>query len=874
MQLILAHRTLDFDALAAMVAAKKLYPRAKLVVSGKPDPTVREFMALYKDAIPFLRSHQVPVQELEKVIIVDTNAVKQLGDMSWTIEKAGEIHIYDHHPETGEIQATHSRIERLGAVTTMLVEELVRKNIAISPYEATIYALGIYQDTGCLTYPGTTPRDARMAALLLEKGANLKVVGDFIERGLNDDQQELFNDLITNAEELWVNGIQVLVSKARVDNYVGGLAFLTSKLLEITGVDSVIAVVKMEKKVHLVGRTRVDCVPMHRVMANFGGGGHPKAAAATVKDMDLEGVYQKLRDLLKKFVQPVLTAEKIMSYPVKAVAPDTSIAEAGKLMLRYGHSGMPVRDQEKLVGIISRRDVDKALYHGLGHAPVKGFMSRNVRVISPDTPLPEIQRLMVQYDIGRLPVVENDRMVGIVSRSDVLRTLHGEGYNHPFNTLYLNQCNIREKPDVRRLLAQQLTGEQLELLAGIGRLADEHNWGTYLVGGVVRDLLLEVPNFDFDIVVEGNAPQLAQAVAEEYDGRLVVHEKFQTATVVLNDGLKVDFATARKEFYEYPAALPTVEASTLKEDLYRRDFTINAMAVQLNEDNFGELVDFFCGYTDLEEKCIRVLHNLSFIEDPTRILRAVRFEQRYCFEIEPQTAYVMRNAILEETLKSVSADRVWAELKLILEEAAPIRIFKRLAELEVWSQIIPGLEWNDTLEGNLERVEKIADTISREAGSKLDTWLIYLTLILKAAGKRHATGWLQQLSLAKEYRQFIASCLDHDLVQLSGRLKELTLKELHKILRARSTGEVAVLLCQLDDSGLREWILKYLVKRRSIKEEITVDGNYLRALGVKPGPVYGKVLFALECAVLNDEVAGEAAQREFVHRWLKEKGVL
>ncbi len=874
MQLILSHRNIDFDGLAAMVAAKKFYPRAKMVLTGKPGPAVGEFLALYKDTLPFLASHEISRRELDRAIIVDTNSPERLGEMEWVLDEAGEIIVYDHHPQKESINATKVKQESVGAVTTILVEELLAAGVGVSAFEATIFALGIYQDTGSLTHPGTTSRDARVVAWLLEQGANLTVVADFLEQHLSEEQQALLNKLLSNTTEVRVNGILILVSRGQVDEYINGLSYLTSKLLAITGVNSLLSVVQMGKRVHVVGRTRLDCVPMNSIMAEFGGGGHPKAAAATVKEGNINDIYLRLVELLQETVRPLVTAATIMSYPVKVVLPDTTIKEAGRLMLRYGHTGLPVQDNDKLVGMVSRRDVDKALHHGLGHAPVKGFMSGKVYVIGPDTPLPEIQRLMVQHDVGRLPVVAGGEIVGIVSRSDVLRTLHGEGYAHPFSTLYLDQCTWRSMPDVPALLKQHLDEEQLALLAGIGRLADENNWGAYLVGGFVRDLLLGVPNYDLDIVVEGNAPRLAEKMVAEHGGKLRVHEKFQTATVILSSGLKLDLATARKEFYEYPAALPAVEETNLREDLYRRDFTVNAMAVSLNPGEFGTLVDFFCGYSDLEEKRIRVLHNLSFVEDPTRILRAVRFEQRYDFHLEPQTAHVMKNAIGEEVLKNISPNRVWTELKLIFAEKYPVKSLQRLARLKVWPQIIPGLEWKDSLKEALEKVAQVTAAINEITPVDVEPWIIYLTLILMGTERRQARNWLEQLSLVKEKSLLVVRCLEEDLVAELQTMKAPTPGKLHNLLHNCSPVEVAVALCRLEDRELATIMYRYLALRTRLPEQIKVNGDRLRQIGVKPGPVYGEVLFALEQALLGGEAQDSTAQERFVRRWLTDKGVL
>ena len=355
-----------------------------------------------------------------------------------------------------------------------------------------------------------------------------------------------------------------------------------------------------------------------------------------------------------------------MSSPVRTIRPETTIAEAQRILLRYGHSGLSVVDtQGQLVGIISRRDLDIALHHGFSHAPVKGYMTTNLKTITPDTTLPQIEALMVTYDIGRLPVLENEQLVGIVTRTDVLRELHQ--WNRMQRTgeqgTWKRVC--RQVYQLNTELRNRLAPQLWQLLTKASQAAEKRGWHLYLVGGAVRDLLLaekaagNLMIKDIDLVVDGfhksadvgAGVELAKALQQLYPtARLEIHGAFQTAALLWHkdpelDSLWVDIATARTEFYPYPAANPEVEASSIRQDLYRRDFTINAMALRLTSPRAGELLDFFGGLLDLQAKQIRVLHANSFIEDPTRIYRGVRFAVRFGFQIEPQTEDYIRYAI-------------------------------------------------------------------------------------------------------------------------------------------------------------------------------------------------------------------------------------
>src|SRR3989338_8065362 len=259
--------------------------------------------------------------------------------------------------------------------------------------------------------------------------------------------------------------------------------------------------------------------------------------------------------------------------------------------------------------------------------------------------------------------------------------------------------------NLSKKMADLLPKHIARLLKMIGRKANEIGSSAFVVGGLVRDLLMGFKNIDLDIVVEGDAIELGSALVGDLGAALVAHKRFGTCTILTKEKLKIDLATARKESYERPAALPTVEFSSLKNDLSRRDFTINAMAVSINRETFGQLIDFFKGVSDLRHGRIRVMHDKSFIDDPTRIFRAVRFEQRFGFAIDGHTQELIQNAVGPERMfEHVGPQRIRDEVILILKEKEPIRALKRMEELHEFRFIHPKIKFGRDTERSFRAV--------------------------------------------------------------------------------------------------------------------------------------------------------------------------
>ncbi|MEG5042227.1 MULTISPECIES: CBS domain-containing protein [unclassified Microcoleus] len=758
MDLVLCHTTADFDALGAAVGLCVLRPGSRIVLTGGCHPTVRDFLALHRDEYPLIERRSVNPQQIRSISIVDASGRDRLGKAAeWLdLPHLNEIAVFDHHLQADlDIPATVTQIEAVGASTTLIVEKL--KNQAeksdtpfrLLPSEATVMALGIHVDTGSLTFEGATARDAIALAWLMEQGASLGVIAEYVEPGLSPQLQDLLREALNNLRSETLHGYSIAWVLLSTEAYVPGLSSLASRLLDLTETDALLLgnvynfgenennrniapESPVSNRLTIIGRSRIEGTNLSELFKPFGGGGHARAASLATRDVDPLLTLNQLADELKTQIPHPPTARELMSSPVRSIRPETSVGEAHRILLRYGHSGLSVVDAgDRLAGIISRRDIDIALHHGFSHAPVKGYMSPQLKTIAPDTLLPEIESLMVTYDIGRLPVLENGQLVGIVTRTDVLRELHQQKARDRGSNAEFSYCAVPES--VEQLLRTRISPELWQLLSIAANIAQNRGWQLYIVGGAVRDLLLATDDTlaltDIDLVVDGKCGsddsgagvELAASLQKLYpDSRLDVHGQFQTAALLWPKdsafgSLWVDIATARTEFYPYPAANPEVEASSIRQDLYRRDFTINALAVRLGAPRSGELLDFFCGLLDLESKQIRVLHANSFIEDPTRIYRAVRFAVRLGFEIEPQTEGYIRNALASGIYYRIQGEngrapaletRLKSELKYILQAPYWKVALQMLGDLEALRCIHPTLELDRELWRQLRLLDR------------------------------------------------------------------------------------------------------------------------------------------------------------------------
>ena len=848
MQVIFTHENADFDALASLLAASKLYPEAIPVLPRRLNRNLRRFLALYGDELPFVRADDLPRQPIEQVILVDTQTVSILKDL---VEGA-RVRIIDHHPLSRELEPGMTFCgEEIGATTTLLIERICEAGLPLSPIEATLLLLGIYEDTGSLSYPTTTPRDLRCAAWLLERGANLSVVKGFLHYPLADEQRQLYNQLLENSRTYEFAGQSVVIATATTSGYVEEISTLAHKLGDLFEPAAIFLLVKMDDRIQLVARSTSDTVDVAQIASRFDGGGHSRAAAALIRGQSLAQARNKLVELLREHVRPAVTVGQIMSRGVHTLSPDTTVAEAEEAMRRYGHEGFPVVEGGRIVGVLTRREIDKALHHGLGGDPIRLYMHKGEIAVSPQDSVERLQQVMVEHNLGQIPVVEDGEIVGIVTRTDLIK-------------LWSAPPPHTRREEIAKLIEEALPAPLVDLLKEAGQLASEMGFSLYAVGGFVRDLLLGLPNLDIDLVVEGDAIALARRLARQVGGRVRSHARFGTAKLILEGREEelgvpfLDFTTARTEFYEHPTALPQVERSSIKQDLYRRDFTINTMAICLDKERYGQLLDFYGGERDLKRGLIRVLHNLSFIEDPTRILRAVRLEQRLGFKIEERTEELIGGAL--DLLKRTTGERIRHELELILREREPERCLRRLDELGVLAHIHPYLKCDDWLCERFRRLRELSEAESRELEAGVQLALLAFPL---------TAGEVEELIARLQLPGKEAKIL-RQVCELKAVLPELEERRrpsaIYRLLKPFSEEAVLVHRAVTDSELVGEQLDLYRRRLRYVKPEI--DGEYLKAIGLKPGPLFGRILNALRDARLDGEVTSLEEERALVEKML------
>ena len=871
MEVITTHLNADFDSLASMLAAKKLYPRALLVFPGSQEKNLREF---FVQSTFYLfqaeRIKNVDFNAITRLILVDTRQPARIGKFREILCRPGlEIHLYDHHPGSPEdLKGEVEHVREVGATVTILAHILRERKIPLTPEEATVLALGLYEDTGAFTFSSTTVEDYEAAAFLLAQGANLNTVSNLITRELTPEQISLLNELIQSATRYTVKGIEVVITKASSPHYVGDFAVLVHKLKDMENINVLFALAQMEDRVYLVARSRVEEVNVGEIAAAFGGGGHATAASATIKDLSLIQTEERLLNLLEGKINPVKRAKDLMTYPVKTIDTLESIERAGEVLTRYNVNVLPVTSQEKIVGLISRQIVEKAAFHGFKNSPVGDYMTSEFASVQPNTPLSRVQDLIVGNNQRFLPVMEKDRLLGAITRTDLLRWLYTSSGRTPQALMEQDVSSLRpRKREILQLMAERLPGEVLRLLKAVGKKAQELGFQVYAVGGFVRDLILRTENYDIDLVVEGDGIVLGQAIAAAGQGEIRIHKKFGTATLNLPNQYRLDIATARLEYYDHPAALPRVEHSSIKLDLYRRDFTVNALAIHLNPRHFGEQIDFFGGQRDLKERVIRVLHNLSFVEDPTRIFRALRFEQRFHFQIAKHTHQLMENAVRLGLFGRLSGRRLFHELALCLEEERPFAVIRRLRDFELLKFLHPRLKPDRGMEALFQRLEGVISWYNLLfTGEAYERWTVPFLGLTDGLGEKEIQELLKRLAFPETFirgfRQHRTAA--HQILQRLTYSAALERSDLHALLHPLPTPFLLYAMGRTESGEAKRAISVYFTELKRLRTSLS--GKDLKKMGFPPGPLYHEILQALLRERLDGRIQSAEAERAFVHQ--------
>ncbi len=863
---IITHINADFDAIASTLAAKKLYPDAVIVLPDSQSKAPKDFIV--QSATYLLnpkKAKEIDLTKVKRVIVVDTRSKKRLGSLYKLIDKPDvEVIIYDHHePPEDDIKADKLYYKITGSNVTLMLEHIKKANIEISPEEATLLALGIYEDTGFFTYISTTAEDLKQTAWLIEQGADLKTISEILSEKsrITPEHLQLLNKLLYDTKVISIGNIKILIAKASLQEYLEDIAILARHLMQLYKVTVVFILIVQNNKVIIIGRSKDDRIHIGNILTTFGGGGHKSAASASVKEAPITQVECDLIRALEKH----LKVKNYMSSPAICLNKKDTIEKAHQIFMETGFKALPIIDEHNMpLGYITLDIVEKAMQFKLNKECVVEHMIDNIRYVSPDDSLDTVINIIIHDKQGLLPVVNNKGIVGVLTRTDLINILTEhimpDGLEYKIHTKNLSY-----------LLREKLDKKYIELLKIAGKTANELGFKVFIVGGFVRDLLLRYQNLDIDLVVEGNGIKFAQVFAKRVGAKVKTHEKFNTAILIFEDGLRIDVATARHEHYRSPGDLPLIMSASLKKDLYRRDFTINTLAISINPDSFGELIDHFGAQRDIKDKVIRVLHNLSFNEDPTRMLRAVRFEQRYNFKICKQTLKLLKKALKQKVMGETSKARVLLEFIHILEEKDPIKAIKRLDELGILREIHPALRLEYRNLALLQEVEKVLDWYTEFLfkKEKPEKWVVYFLALTDILGDTELYLLANELEIkgaAKKIFTYEREKARKILYYLKNK-PYITRAEVYWLLKGQKLECILYMIAKARQNRLtyvKKHIIEYIQELSEVKPSVT--GEDLKALGIKPGPIFRKILNRVLEARLNKEVKNKKEEIELIKK--------
>ncbi|AEB11978.1 CBS domain-containing protein [Marinithermus hydrothermalis] len=819
MKVIVGHENLDFDALGSMVLARHLHPGARLVLVGGLEGRIRTVVNLFEDHLGLMLAAEVPLEAVTEVIVVDTRSAGRIGPFARLVGRV-PFTVYDHHPPAdGDVPAAGGALRAVGATVTILCRLLEDRGFVPAPEEATLAYAGLWEDTGGFTYPGSTPEDLEAAAFLMRAGADVGLVREWVRERYGAEVHGVLRQLLASAEVLEVEGIRVVLARARQDGYVPALAPLAHTLMDLYDADAGLLLLELGEQHMVIARSRKRLDVARLLGELFGGGGHARAAFARV-ELDLDAVEARIKEALGHFLEHEPTLGDLMTRGVETLPAYLTVSEALAHLVERGYGGMPVVEDGRVLGVVRRRDLERAQHHGMGEAQVTGFMQPAV-TLDPSVPLSEAEAAL-KRGAGRVLVVQDGRLVGIFTRTDLYR---------------LYAARARD-PDalVPRLLERLPEGIRRVLEVLKERFAPQDG-RIYLVGGAVRDAVLGEAVGDVDLVLEGlSAAEVARALVEALGGSYGLHYAFGTAHVRLASGVEVDLAEAREEHYPYPGALPVVRPSTIQRDLARRDFTVNAMALRVHPEPLV-LLDPYGGLEDLEERRLRPLSAVSFVEDPSRIVRGLRLAARLGLTFAPQAEAQLEAALTPKVIRQASKSRLRGELLLALAEPSPLRVLEQMHSKRVLERLY-GLRLTPPVRQALERLEALRPAEAPEPEA-------YLYLLLY--GARDPEGFVRTFGFPGRLLEGLAVLReppeDPEAVRKFG-------------------GALVQAFCALYPDRAA-WLAR---PRRTLR------GRDVLALGLAPGPQVGEVLRRVAEARARGEVRGFEEELALARKLVEDYG--
>jgi len=846
----------DLDSLSSAYAYTILNKDAYIYLPYSYNKSFQLALSIFKNKLKVV--DKVPYN-LEKAVFVDTSSLRKIKQ---TLKKANlnfediKIEIFDHHPVRNKKLKEYKNITfhffKYGACTTHFVFEIEKKGIKLTKDDATLISLGIYEDTGSFRYTGTKTEDIKALMFLSKYSLNFDLINEILTKRFDEKTLQILENLIENLHILYIDNYKIGISSLTIDEYIPDVSSYFNQIDEFSKLDAVFAVLSSKNKVFVIGRSKTDSIDVGYILSKLGGGGHKRAGSANIKDISKKEVVELLHYIIDTYLKADFKIKDIMHKKFCVINKNTKIEALKEINTPVC---IVVDEKENFYGIVFEKNIKYALKHNLTQIYIKDLSITDIFTLNEEQPVVEAEKQIFKLSQEIFPVLKGKKPVGIVSKLDILKALHSSQFETEKEVFISRHRLIPKKYKFKHRLEGYFSPFILNLLKEIGSLAKKLGMRAYIVGGIVRDIILGRKNLDIDIIVEGDAINLAKQFAKEKGYSFHKFEEFLTANVKVSDSLKIDFATARKETYEYPGAYPKVEKATLREDLFRRDFTINTLAVDITHGSFGTLLDYFNGYKDIKDGVIRILHQLSFIEDPIRILRAVRFAGRFSFKIGKTTEKLLKVAVDQNLLEASPKGRINLELNLSLNEEKVIEILSLMDKYKILESLLPEVNYS---EGKKLFLEKTKDSI-----------FLYEELFNKKVEKPpvYLTALLFDNPLAKEYLKMYHFENVIKTLEIFNKIKnkikpDLKKSQIYKLIK-NLPDEVKVLILSYTEEPISKKIVDTL-KAIERKKQI-ISGKDLIDMGLKPSKEFANIIETVFENYLDGKIKTKKQIKRFVN---------
>ncbi len=861
MKIITSHINLDFDGFAASCLLTLYFKDYALVFPGSKEDKVNDFVKKNIDWLPEeTKLAKIREKHLEAAVVVDTSNCRRLGELCKKVKavKKEYLYVFDHHVKTAQkifLNAKNNYIKKRGSTTSIVVDFLKDNGVDIPENYATLGIIGIYEDTDFLSFAGTTPEDIEAVAFLLKCGANLADVARVLKTPLNKKQVELLNKIIPEIERIKVKGREIALVQLTLNNYFSDVSTVIHRVMELEAIDFFIAILQMEKKVYLIVKSNYEDVDLQRLFKDIKSG-HKNVISKVFKDKTIFEVRSYVERILNN-IPPFTKCEDILSPPIAVLKEETPVKEAFQTFNRVKVNSLPIVNKSgEFTGYVLRQDIDYAISKKLDDFPVGNFAVREVIKVNAEDDIENVKKLFLEKGIKLVFVVKNGKVKGIITRTAALK-----------HFVVVKEVGGEISINLKERLRESLPYEIFAILEKASDLAEERDVELYIVGGFVRDLLLKKRNFDLDFVVSDDGMGFGKALAERLNGRVKTHDKFNTAVVILENGLRIDVATLRFEYYDFPGDLPRVTPGSLFHDLYRRDFTINAMAICLNRKRFGDLIDYFNGRRDLKDRIIRVLHSLSFIDDPTRILRALRFKHRFQFKIGKTTENLMLSAANLNIFSTITGIRYLKEFRQLFAENNASFIlddFEKYGCLKFFGDDIKIDHYIKQISLNIDSVLTWYKLLYKD---NVEEWLLYLMAILIHTNKERRLEIAKKLTLKKReknillnYKAFLRE------YSIFAKWRERKTSEYYHFFKDVEPEILLFSIAFFDDENYKKNISLYIDRYADFK--LHVGGKDAIRLGMKEGKDIKKVLDKVISEAIDKNLTSKIEQMEILKKYI------